>query len=118
MEDFAQQRCVPCEGGVTHPLTRNDLEFLLPEIPSAWQLAADARSLERELTFRTFRQAIDFLNRVADLAEDEGHHPDFRLHHWRHVSVSLTTHALGGLSRNDLILAAKMEPLIAGRPPS
>ncbi len=112
MEDLAQQRCVPCEGGVAHPLTRNDLEFLLPQIPTAWRLATDARSLEREVTFRNFGQAMAFLNRVADLAEAEGHHPDFRLHGWKHVSLSLTTHALGGLSRNDLILAAKIEPLI------
>jgi 4a-hydroxytetrahydrobiopterin dehydratase len=111
-EDLAQQRCVPCEGGVTHPLTRNDLEFLLPQIPSAWQLAPDARALERELSFRNFRQAMAFLNRLAELAEAEGHHPDFRLYNWKHVSVRLTTHALQGLSRNDLILAAKMEPLI------
>jgi 4a-hydroxytetrahydrobiopterin dehydratase len=112
MEELAQQRCVPCEGGVTHPLTRNDLEFLLPQVSPAWRLAPDARSLERELTFRNFRQAMAFLNRLAELAEAEGHHPDFRLHGWKHVTVSLTTHALGGLSRNDLILAAKLEPLI------
>jgi 4a-hydroxytetrahydrobiopterin dehydratase len=113
MDQLAQQRCLPCEGGVTHPLTRNDLEFLLPQIPCAWQLAADARSLQRELTFHNFLSAMGFLNRLADLAEAEGHHPDFRLHDWKHVTVTLRTHALKGLSRNDLILAAKMEPLIA-----
>ncbi|HEY1291582.1 MAG TPA: 4a-hydroxytetrahydrobiopterin dehydratase [Chloroflexota bacterium] len=112
MESLAQQRCVPCEGGITHPLTRNDLEFLLPQIPPGWRLAPDARSLERELTFSNFRQAMAFLNRLAELAETEGHHPDFRLHGWKHVTVSLTTYALHGLTRNDLILAAKMEPLI------
>jgi 4a-hydroxytetrahydrobiopterin dehydratase len=112
MEDLAQQRCVPCEGGITHPLTRNDLEFLLPQIPSAWQLAPDARSLQRELTFRNFRTAMSFLNRLAHLAEAEGHHPDFCLYGWKHVTITLRTHALDGLTRNDLILAARMEPLI------
>jgi 4a-hydroxytetrahydrobiopterin dehydratase len=112
MEELAQQRCVPCEGGVTHPLTRNDLEFLLPQVSAEWRLADDARSLQRELTFRSFRRAMSFLNRLAELAESEGHHPDFSLHGWKHVTVRLTTHALGGLTRNDLILAAKMEPLI------
>jgi 4a-hydroxytetrahydrobiopterin dehydratase len=113
MGDLSQERCVPCEGGVTYPLTRNDLEFLLPQIPSGWDLARDARSLQRELIFRNFGQAMAFLNRLAELAESEGHHPDFRLHGWKHVTVSLTTRALSGLTRNDLILAAKIEPLIA-----
>jgi 4a-hydroxytetrahydrobiopterin dehydratase len=113
VEELAQQRCVPCDGGVTHPLTRNDLEFLRPQIPDGWELAADARSLRRELTFRNFRRAMAFLNRLAELAEAEGHHPDFSLHGWKHVTVSLTTYAIGGLTKNDLILAVKMEGLIA-----
>jgi 4a-hydroxytetrahydrobiopterin dehydratase len=110
--DLTQERCVPCEGGVTHPLTRSDLEFLLPAVPSSWTLSTDAKALERELTFKNFRRAMAFLNRVAELAEAEGHHPDFCLHGWNHVRLSLTTHMLGGLSRNDLILAAKIEPYL------
>jgi 4a-hydroxytetrahydrobiopterin dehydratase len=99
-------------GGVTHPLTRNDLELLLPAVPSGWNLSADAKALERELTFKNFRRAMGFLTRVAELAEAEGHHPDFCLHGWNHVRLLLTTHMLGGLSRNDLILAAKIEQLL------
>jgi 4a-hydroxytetrahydrobiopterin dehydratase len=112
MAKLAEQRCVPCEGGVTQPLTRTDLEFLMVEVSPEWRLAGDALSIERELTFRNFRRAMAFLNRLADLAEAEGHHPDFRLYDWKHVTVSLTTHAVGGLTQNDLIMAAKMEPLI------
>jgi len=110
--DLAQQRCVPCEGGAVYPLTRNDLEYLMRDVPPGWHLAADARSIERELVFKKFSAAMAFLNRLAALAEAEGHHPDFRLYRWKRVSITLTTHALGGLSRNDLILAAKLEPLI------
>jgi 4a-hydroxytetrahydrobiopterin dehydratase len=108
-----QRRCVPCEAG-TPPLTPEQAEALLAQISSRWKLAADARSLERRVVFRDFRSAMDFLNQLADLAEEEGHHPDFCCS-YRTVDLRLTTHAIQGLSENDFILAAKIDALLRRR---
>jgi 4a-hydroxytetrahydrobiopterin dehydratase len=78
--------------------------------------ARPGRALTRQITFNTFARAMAFLNRLAEVAEREGHHPDFCLNQWNHVSLSLTTHAIGGLSRNDFVLAARLQAAI--RPPS
>jgi 4a-hydroxytetrahydrobiopterin dehydratase len=100
------ERCVPCEGG-TPPLSEAEARGLLAELGDGWQLANGGKALTRELKFKDFAQAMAFLNRLADVAEAEGHHPDFCLHGWNQVSLTLATHAIGGLSRNDFILAAK-----------
>lgn len=68
--------------------------------------------LTRQVTFKTFARAMAFLNRLAEIAEREGHHPDFCLMRWNQLSLSLTTHAIGGLSRHDFVLAAKLQPVI------
>jgi 4a-hydroxytetrahydrobiopterin dehydratase len=98
------------------PLSLEQAQALLTELNDRWHLARSGRSLTREITFKTFGRAMAFLNRLAELAEAEGHHPDFCLERWNRVSLTLTTHAIGGLSRNDFVLAAKLEDLI--RPPS
>jgi 4a-hydroxytetrahydrobiopterin dehydratase len=72
--------------------------------------------LTRQITFKSFARAMAFLNRLAEIAEREGHHPDFCLERWNHITLSLTTHAIGGLSRNDFVLAAKLQAAI--RPPT
>jgi 4a-hydroxytetrahydrobiopterin dehydratase len=113
--DLATERCVPCEQG-TPPLSVDQAQALLAELDGAWQLARDGRVLTRQITFKTFARAMAFLQRLAEIAEREGHHPDFCLERWNHVNLSLTTHAIGGLSRNDFVLAAKLQTAI--RPPS
>ena len=113
--DLAIQRCVPCEQG-TPPLPVDEAQALLGELDSRWTLTHDGRAVTRDITFKNFGRAIAFLNRVADIAEREGHHPDFCLNRWNHVTLSLTTHAIGGLSHNDFVLAAKLEAAI--RPPA
>jgi 4a-hydroxytetrahydrobiopterin dehydratase len=110
---LALERCVPCEGGLEHLLSRDDLGELLAAVSPRWRVENEGKTLERDIAFKTFRRAMDFLNRLADVAEVEGHHPDFCLHGWRHVCLSLTTHAVGGLTRNDLILAAKIDALLS-----
>ena len=112
---LASERCVPCEAGVP-PLPLEQAQALLAELNDRWHLVEGGRSLTREITFRTFGRAMAFLNRLAEVAEAEGHHPDFCLTGWNRVSLTLTTHAIGGLSRNDFVLAARLENLI--RPPS
>ena len=98
--------CRPCEGD-TPRLTAAEAARLHREVP-AWELA-DER-LRRRFVFRSFVDAIAFVDRVAILAEQEGHHPDFAVH-YRQVDLVLWTHAIGGLSENDFILAAKIDGL-------
>ncbi|TSC73054.1 MAG: 4a-hydroxytetrahydrobiopterin dehydratase [Parcubacteria group bacterium Gr01-1014_38] len=104
-----QKRCVPCEGGVP-PLTAEQASQYLRDVPG-WALSADHRTIDRAWTFRDFREALRFVNAVAELAEAENHHPDIRLFSYRRVHVELTTHAIRGLSDNDFILAAKINVL-------
>ena len=101
------RKCVPCEGG-TSPLGEDQVRKLLGEL-SGWTLR-DGRIL-KELKFADFLSAMSFLNRVAEVAEREGHHPDFCVHYNR-VDLTLWTHAIGGLSENDFILASKIDALL------
>jgi 4a-hydroxytetrahydrobiopterin dehydratase len=114
-QELASERCIPCEQG-TPPLQLEEALTLLRETDGKWQLSEDGRALTRQVTFKTFGRAMAFLNRMAEIAEREGHHPDFCLSRWNQVRLSLTTHAIGGLSRNDFVLAAKLQAVI--RPPS
>ncbi|HEY0840600.1 MAG TPA: 4a-hydroxytetrahydrobiopterin dehydratase [Vulgatibacter sp.] len=99
-----QKRCVPCEGGVPK-LGPEEQRKLGAEVPG-WRVEDDR--LGRTFVFENFLRAMEFLNRVAAIAEEEGHHPDFCVH-YRKVEMSLWTHAIGGLSENDYILAAKID---------
>lgn len=106
-EQLTRKTCVPCEGGVP-PLSPEEARAFLANVPG-WTLTADGQRIRREATAKNFKAAIDFFNRVADLAEDEGHHPDLHLVGYRNVAVEIWTHAIGGLSENDFILAAKID---------
>lgn len=106
--ELSQKHCVPCEGGV-FPLARQESEPMMKDIPQ-WKLADDALSISREFTFKNFAESLGFTNKIGVLAEAEGHHPDLSLS-WGRVGVQLTTHAIGGLSENDFILAAKINNL-------
>ena len=107
--ELRTKHCVACEGGVPK-LSADEIAKLAPEVP-AWTVR-DAQ-LHRRFVFRNFVEAMRFVNRMADVAEAEGHHPDFTVH-YRQVDVSVWTHAIGGLSENDFILAAKITPLAEG----
>ncbi len=105
---LTDMKCIPCEGGVT-PLSRTEAETLRAQTPE-WKVAANAQSIARSFAFKNFAQALAFANKVGALAEDEGHHPEL-LVEWGRVTVTLTTHAIGGLSENDFILAAKIDAI-------
>ena len=109
MERLASKSCVPCRGGID-PLSQADARRLLEGTPG-WLLGEDAKRLERRFEFRDFVEAMKFVNRVADLAEQEGHHPDIAIH-WNSVDLVLWTHKIGGLHENDFILAAKVDRLL------
>ena len=104
--DLVNQKCVPCERGGKKLEAQRIME-LLPEVPG-WNVKG--HTLCKTFEFKDFVTAVQFLNRVADLAEKEGHHPDFCVHYNR-VDFTIFTHAVGGLSENDFILAAKIDLL-------
>lgn len=104
---LAGRHCVPCEGGV-QPLDAKAIESLLPQI-SDWEVA-DGHHLRKVWKFPDFRTALAFVNRVGEVAEAEGHHPDIALG-WGRVEITLSTHAARGLTDNDFILAAKIDQL-------
>ncbi len=104
--DLRAKRCLPCEGAVPK-LDAAAVARLLPEVPK-WEAHDD--KLHRRFVFKDFLEAMRFVNRMADVAEAEGHHSDFTVH-YRQVDVVIWTHAVGGLSENDFILAAKIDAL-------
>jgi 4a-hydroxytetrahydrobiopterin dehydratase len=105
---LADKDCVPCKGGVP-PLEGAELTSLADELGGGWSVV-DAHHLEKEFTFRNFRQALDFTNQVGELSEQVGHHPDIHLA-WGKVKVVLWTHKIGGLSESDFVFAAKADAL-------
>ena len=101
--ELHEKKCIPCESG-GDPLSESEAKKNLAEVPN-WKL--NEKKIEREFIFTDFKDAMKFVNKVADLAEDEGHHPDFHVH-WNKVLVELWTHSMNGLSENDFIVAAKI----------
>ena len=104
-EQLADKQCVPCRGGVP-PIKGAELQQLLKNVPQ-WT-AADEHHLTRAFKFPDFRQALDFVNRVGALAEEQGHHPDILLA-WGKAEITLWTHKIDGLTESDFILAAKID---------
>lgn len=105
---LAQKKCVPCEGNVL-PLTIQAAEALMKEL-QGWELKDGAKKIEKEFKFSNFAEALQFANKVGAIAEEENHHPEIEIG-WGRVEIELTTHAIGGLSENDFILAAKIDNL-------
>ncbi|HCP44640.1 MAG TPA: 4a-hydroxytetrahydrobiopterin dehydratase [Deltaproteobacteria bacterium] len=103
-EDLASRKCIPCEGGVD-ALSEEAATDLLGKVPG-WTLV-NGDKLHRTLLFPDFVRLMSFVNEMAELAEAEGHHPDFSVHYNR-LEVTVWTHAIEGLSENDFILAAKI----------
>lgn len=102
---LAEKRCVPCRGGVP-PLEGAELDRLIQQVPG-WE-AVKGHHLVKTVSFPDFRSALDFVNRVGAVAEQEGHHPDLYLS-WGKVEVHIWTHKIDGLTESDFILAAKID---------
>jgi 4a-hydroxytetrahydrobiopterin dehydratase len=108
-DELVQKKCVPCEGGVPKyslDEAREQLKNL-----QGWRLTADGQRIRKDWTVKHFMAGLDFFNRVAEVAEEEGHHPDLHLEGYRKLWIEIWTHAIGGLSENDFILAAKIDQL-------
>jgi 4a-hydroxytetrahydrobiopterin dehydratase len=102
--ELAHRKCKPCEGG-TPPMSKKEAEAMLRKV-EGWERREN--KIRKVYQFKDFNESMKFVNKVADLAEEEGHHPDILIS-WNKVTLTLITHAIGGLSENDLILAAKID---------
>ena len=121
--DLANKKCVPCEGR-TLPLPENAIQQYLAQLNTQWEVIRNENKMRiidgspesfgakihRQFVFKNFVQAMAWVNKVADIAEAEGHHPDIYIF-YNKVTIELWTHAIGGLSVNDFIVAAKIEVL-------
>lgn len=103
------KRCLPCEGGVPK-MTTAEAKKQLKQL-SGWMLTEDKLRIRKTWVVKNFMAAMNFFNHVACVAECEGHHPDLHLEGYRSVAIEIYTHAIGGLSENDFILAAKIDRL-------
>ena len=111
MSELTSKRCKPCEGGAS-PLTRNEAQALMRQVHGDWQLAEDTRSIRREWKFKNFYHTMSFVNAAAHIANAEDHHPDMEVG-YGYCRMKFNTHAIGGLSENDFICAAKVDALAA-----
>ncbi len=106
--DLSKKKCKPCEGGIA-PLNSQEIAKYKRHIKDDWEVINDNK-ISIELMFENYKQVIDFVNKAAALAEEEGHHPVMHVYYGR-VVVELWTHAINGLSENDFILASKIDKL-------
>ena len=107
--DLTQRHCRACEGGVP-VLSADEVRDNLRAVPQ-WRLSDDGKRIRRDWRVKDFATALDFFARVGQVAETEDRHPDLHLTGYRNVAIELSTHAVGGLTENDFILAAKIDQL-------
>jgi 4a-hydroxytetrahydrobiopterin dehydratase len=105
--NLLKKKCIPCEDKSIKPLGKTAAQDYLDEVPG-WALDENAKKISKEYKFSDFIGAINFVERVADVAEMEEHHPDIHIH-YNKVLLELWTHNIGGLSENDFIVAAKID---------
>ena len=108
-DQLRAKKCAPCEGGVPK-LTPAEAEAQIKHV-TGWELTHNHERLRKTWVMKNFMAALNFFNHVACVAECEGHHPDLHVASYRNVTIEIYTHAIGGLSENDFILAAKIDAL-------
>ena len=106
MSYLAKKTCIPCKGGVP-PLKGTKLDALLEKLKNDWKIIKE-HHLEKEYSFKNFKEALSFTNKVGELAENQGHHPDIFLA-WGKVKLTIWTHKIDGLTESDFIFAAKAD---------
>jgi len=105
--ELAERQCVPCRGGVP-PLAGEEVRKLVEQL-DGWQVVSD-HHLQKTYSFKNFREALDFVNRIGELAEEQGHHPDICFG-WGKAEITIWTHKIDGLTDSDFVLAAKIDRL-------
>ena len=111
MSNLKDKKCVPCEGGVI-PFDISEIHKYQKKV-DGWDISKDNKQnffLNKRFNFRNFIESQEFINKVGEISEDEGHHPDISFG-WGYAEIKITTHAIEGLSENDFILAAKIDQL-------
>ena len=108
--ELVKETCKPCEGGIP-PMEEGLAKEHLAKLDSRWEILNDNKSITSKFEFKDFSAAISFVNTVAAIAEEQGHHPDINIFSYKNVSIILTTHAISGLSYNDFIVAAKIDAI-------
>lgn len=108
MTSLVDKKCVPCEGGMSH-LTPEEIAKYIPQVDKAWEVV-DNLKLQRKFKLKDFKEAMQFVNKVAEIAEAEQHHPNIEIF-YNIVKLTLWTHAIAGLSENDFIMAAKIDKI-------
>jgi 4a-hydroxytetrahydrobiopterin dehydratase len=103
---LTEKKCVPCEGGMP-PFDKKKIAQYVKQLSTGWKVIEDKR-LQKEFKFKSFPATMAFVNKIALIAQEEGHHPDMEVHYSK-LLVEFSTHAIGGLSENDFIMAAKIE---------
>lgn len=108
--NLLDQKCVPCEGGV-EPMSKVDAEAMRDFHVKDWIINEEAKAISKKFEFKNFAESLSFINKVGSIAEREVHHPDIHLTDYKFVVIDLSTHAIGGLSQNDFIVAAKINAI-------
>ena len=116
MSELVERSCRPCEGGVA-PLTAAVAKKLMRKLAPGWRLTARAHAIQREFKFKDFYRTMSFVNALAHVANIEDHHPDLQVG-YNYCRALFTTHAIGGLSENDFICAAKIDRIALPVPPA
>lgn len=106
--DLTAKKCVPCEAG-TSPLTREEQSRFLKQLKLEWEVV-NGKTIKHAFKFKDFKESMEFVNKVAKIADEEAHHPDIYIY-YNKVVISLTTHNIRGLSENDFIIASKIEEI-------
>ena len=110
MNELIGKHCKACEGGTT-PLDNKETEYYLKKLQAGWELSTDGKEIQRKFAFKNYYHTMAFVNALAYIANIENHHPDLEVSYNRCI-VKFTTHAIGGLSENDFICAAKTDALL------
>jgi len=107
--NWTEKKCKPCERGV-HPMSLDEAQKAIIDL-EGWKLESNGKQISKSYVMKNFIAAVEFINRIAEVAELEDHHPDIHLYGYRNLNIELSTHAIGGLSENDFILGSKIERL-------
>lgn len=107
--NLMKKHCKACEG-YEKPMNSKDAKKYLKKV-LGWKININEKSIIKNFKFKNFKEALKFVNKIGQLAEKEGHHPDIKIYSYKKVKINLTTHAINGLSENDFVMASKIDEI-------